>query len=250
VLSLAYSPDGKTLASGSGKISAVYSPGGAPLGWCPWSGKTPAYWPEGLGDEPPVGVNRPGAVVGKWLASGREVLALEPGEIKLWDVATGQEQAAFYLPGPHPAGLPQVTEPLGGYTVVSVAFSPDGKTLASGSEIMLPPRGQVRGLGFSGPPPPGEIILWDVATGENQATLLGQISWVNCVVYSPDGKMLASGSAGGTVKVWNVATDREPAALQGHTDEVSCVAFSPDGQTLASGSYDKTIKLWDVQAGK
>jgi dipeptidyl aminopeptidase/acylaminoacyl peptidase len=161
--------------------------------------------------------------------------------------------------------------------VNSVAFSPDGKTLASGSgdvgtislldvatgkeQATLEGRdGRVTSVAYS---PDGKTLasgnwdgtikLWDVATGKEQATLKGHTNWVNSVAFSPDGKTLASGGGAsiagefkpGEVNLWDVATGKERATLKGHTIVVS-VAFSSDGKTLASGSYDKTIKLWDV----
>ncbi|MDE3258695.1 MAG: Ig-like domain-containing protein [Gemmatimonadota bacterium] len=109
----------------------------------------------------------------------------------------------------------------------SVAFSPDGATLASGSDD-------------------GTLKLWNVATQTGVATLEGHTGGVNSVAFSPDGATLASGSDDGTLKLWNVATQTGVATLEGHTGGVNSVAFSPDGATLASGSDDGTLKLWDV----
>src|SRR5436305_39075 len=110
--------------------------------------------------------------------------------------------------------------------VESVAFSPDGKTLASAGD--------------------STIKLWEVASGKNTATPTGQKELVGAVVVSRDGKTLASVSVDRTIKLWDVASGKNNSTLTGHKDRVVCVAFSPDGKTLASGSGDKTIKLWDV----
>jgi WD40 repeat protein len=112
-----------------------------------------------------------------------------------------------------------------------VAFSPDGKTLASGH----------RG---------GTIKLWDSATGEERATLeQGHGDSDRYVAFSPDGRVLAAANYyEGTVTLWDAVTGKYRARLDGHALYVSCVAFTADGKKLASGSYDKTVKLWEVAA--
>ncbi len=132
--------------------------------------------------------------------------------VKLWSVREGREIAA-----------------LTGHSslVFSVAFSPDGGTLASGSGD-------------------NTVKLWSVRERREIATLTGH-SYVNSVAFSPDGEMLASGSHDHTVKLWSVSQRREIVALTGHSDDVTSVAFSPDGGTLASGSNDNTVKLWSVR---
>ena len=115
------------------------------------------------------------------------------------------------------------------YGVLSMSFSPDGTTLASGG-------------GWND----NTVRLWDVATATHKATLTGHTDWVNSVSFSPDGTTLASGSRDNTVRLWDVATATHKATLTGHTDWVNSVSFSPDGTTLASGSRDNTVRLWDV----
>ncbi|MDZ8069996.1 MAG: caspase family protein, partial [Nostoc sp. DedQUE08] len=115
--------------------------------------------------------------------------------------------------------------------VYSVAFSPDGKTIASASADKT-------------------VKLWDAATGKSITTLKGHSDAVYSVAFSPDGKTIASASADKTVKLWDAATGKSITTLKGHTSGVNSVAFSPDGKTIASASDDKTVKLWDAATGK
>jgi uncharacterized delta-60 repeat protein len=134
------------------------------------------------------------------------------GMVKLWDINTRQEMATFEG---HMSN------------VFSIAFSPDGKTLATGSSDRT-------------------VKLWDIPTGQELATLTGHAGAVFFVSFSPDGKTLATGSWDNTVKLWDVAKRQEVGTLEEHTGRVFSVSFSPDGKTLATSSDDTTIKLWDV----
>ena len=123
-------------------------------------------------------------------------------------------------------------------TVNSVAFSPDGKTLASGAGS---------GLLWSND---NTVRLWRVSDGKLLRTMEGHTNWVRSVAVSPDGKTLASGSDDNTVRLWRVLGRKLLRTLEGHTNTVMGVAFSPDGKTLASGSDDSTVRLWRVSDGK
>ncbi len=124
-------------------------------------------------------------------------------------------------------------------SILSVAFSPDGKLLATSDTN-------------------GEIRLWQLAErcggaepfGKLLLSYQGHSSWTLSVIFSPDGRTLASSSVDQTVKLWDVDTGKCRKVFQGHDNWVWSVAFSPDGRTLASSSFDQTVKLWDVDTGK
>ena len=117
--------------------------------------------------------------------------------------------------------------------VQSVAFSPEGTILASGSDD-------------------GNVKLWDVETRTHITTLQGHGGGVYSVAFTPDGTALASGSADRTIILWDVETKGQTriTTLRGLTNPVRPLAFSPDGTTLASGLGDGTIVFWDVEAGE
>ena len=125
-----------------------------------------------------------------------------------------------------------------GFSANSVTFSPDGQTLASGSNDY---NYRSESLDYT-------IRLWRV-TGSGMRRLIGHTDLINSIAFSPDGETLASGSSDNTIRLWRVADGLLIRTLTDHTDSVFSVAFSPDGQTLAAGSRDNTIRLWRVADG-
>ena len=151
----------------------------------------------------------------------RQLLAIGRsfGGIKLWQMPSREEICTLT-----PSG-----------TVSAIAFSPDGKLLASGS------------VGKT-------IKIWQLNTGEKLLTpkmhsaavtaLKGHSDRINSLAFSPDGKILASGSDDKTIKIWQLDTGKLICTLTGHSAAVQSVAFSPNGRMLVSGSWDTTIKIW------
>ena len=186
--------------------------------------------------------------------------------VKLWNLKTGKLERSLDYPKSMPPLPPNVKD------ITAIAFSPDGKILASGDNtkiklwntatgdqiaILTGHTHWINSLDFS---PDGNILasgsqdgkikLWNVKTGKAIRSLELHTKAVKSVVFSPDGAQLASGSADGSIRLWNVETGEPINSFPGHTDEVSSVAFSPGGEMLASGSFDKTIRLWDPKTGR
>ncbi|CDR10606.1 trypsin-like peptidase domain-containing protein [Streptomyces iranensis] len=142
---------------------------------------------------------------GKMIAFGRD-----DGTIHIWEVATGKTHYTLKQHG----------------RLSDLAFSPDGKTLATTNE--------------------NDVQVWDTTTGKAQYTLAGHTGLVTSLAFSPNGKTLATGSEDTTAQLWDVATQKARYKLAGHADVVSSVSFSPNGKYLATGGQDATVRLWDT----
>ena len=241
VLSVSFSPDGALLAAGDsdGTVTLWDTATQAPVGTL--QGQTDHI----RDDITTLSFTPDGAV----LVSGAA-----DGTVLLWDVGTGSATA---LPG-H-------------VSFTSMAFSPNGTRLASGlsdgtvrlwdTATRAPVAaleghvgGEVEWVSFS---PDGALLaslggwfstvkLWDMAT-ETRIATLDEREILLSTAFSPDGTLLAAGSADNTVILWDVETRERIITLEGHTDRVESVSFAPDG-LLASGSWDRTVILWDVRA--
>ncbi len=148
---------------------------------------------------------------GKYLASGSE-----DETVVIWDAKSGQRL--------------QTLEGHSDY-VRSVCWSPDGKYLASGSCD-------------------NTVIIWDAKSGQSLKTLEGHSNSVLSVCWSPDGKYLVSGSVDETIKIWDANSDVKLKSLQGHSNWVESVCWSPDGKYLVSGSRDNSVIIWDANSGE
>ena len=137
-------------------------------------------------------------------------------EISLWNPSTGKHKQTFAL---HPD-----------CSTTGAAFNPNGKTVAIGSEN-------------------GTIYLHALDTGELEMALTGHEEYVENLAFSPDGKTVVSGSGDGTIRLWDIHTGEHRLIFTGHTLDTIGVAFSPDGKTLASSIDDGTIRFWDTDTG-
>ena len=231
VLEIAYAPNGKTLAS-AGRDETIRL----------WNSKT--------GENVATLTGHGGLVTtvafspdGKKLFSGSG-----DGTVRLWSIQTSKqlwssdtpqkqmldEERKLPLPGVFRSNTPtrpfrSPFEMLGLQWVLAVAYSPDGKMLASSGSS------------------DGTIQLWDVETGKQLSTLKGHTEMVDTLVFSPDSTTLVSGSRDDTLRVWDLNAGRMLRKLSGHSNDIRSVVFSTDGKMLASGSKDSSVRLWDAK---
>jgi WD40 repeat protein len=189
---------------------------------------------------------------GKWVVAGSQEktvmlwnaetgtldCTIETGETWPWSVSFSPDGTALAIGGGKIDGSGEVTisEPKTGTVkhvfkqekhVSTVAFSPDGKVVASGGHGQL-------------------VQLWDLKKGALLISLQCPETVCDSVEFSPDSKTVAGAARDGKVRIWDVQSGVLKKTLEGHQSQVRGVAFSPDGKTLASGSLDKTIRLWAI----
>jgi WD40 repeat protein len=238
VHAIAFSPDGARMATASDRTLTIWS-------------RDPSYHRQ---------VERSGETYhGLAFSPDGRTLALgaEDGSIRLWEMPEARERGV-----------------LRGHsgTVTSVAFSPDGKRLVSGSRegrlllwdaitgaerrvLMTEGSARIRVAAFS---PDGRtigiaepsseamaVVLFDAETGEIQTHLFGHALGINCLAFSPDGQILATGGVDGSMKLWYLKQAKEPAFLR-EGFSLNSLAFSPDGRWLAYAGADERVQLMDV----
>lgn len=251
---VAFSPDGSRLATARWGRKVEGQPSPVSL-WDTASGKRLAIFPGRAEGEDGL----------TFTPDGRSLLISSRSGVRLWRLPGGDGVVER-----QPAGHQD--------EAWSVAFSPDGRIVATGSDDDKPDatiklwdtatrrlirgwkggQGTVASLAFS---PDGTVVasghlvdkgilrVWDPATGRKLAILAGHGDRVRAVAFAPDGRRLASASSDGTVRLWDVDSWREAAVLRGHADTVHAIAFSPDGRTLASAGNDGDIRLWSLPIG-
>jgi WD40 repeat protein len=240
VISVALSPDGRRIVSGSDdntlrvwdadsgqligalaghtdKVTSVaFSPDGHLIVSGGWDNSV-RLWDARTGQ--PIGAPLTGhtdkVVSVAFSPDGRRIVSgSADGTLRLWDAATRKLIGAIRVP-------------IGG----TVAFSPDGRRIVSGSDKTL--------------------MLWDASTGQQIGVLTGHTDAVTTVAFSPDGHRIASGSYDKTVRLWDAESGQPIGGpLTGHTNVVTSVRFSPDGNRMVSGSYDNTLRLWNPDTGQ
>ncbi|KAL6830725.1 WD40-repeat-containing domain protein [Trichoderma sp. SZMC 28015] len=248
IRSIAFSPDGKIFASSS-------------------DDNTIRLWEVSTGSHKRTLVGHYGNVESIAFSPNATILASSSidNTIRLWDITLGSCRQTIE------DRLQTIEEHIDGIEERSVAFSPDGRILASVSrnglirlwdvalgkyqekvgEINL-----VHHMAFS---PVGEILavsrvdnsiqLWDTSSWRKLKTLNINVRQSSPLAFSPNGKMLAFMGPEKNILLWDMATESIWDTLVGHRDKITSLAFSPDGMTLASASWDRTIKLWDISLG-
>jgi WD40 repeat protein len=209
VSSVAFSPDGKTIVSSSGDKTLRR-----------WDAQT------GVAKGKPLTGHSEAVTSFAFSPDGKTIVSGSWDDtLRLWDAQTGVAKGKP-LTAPQDTVISVTFRP-----VNSVAFSPDGKTIVSGSGDET-------------------VRLWDVQTRVAKGKFTGHQDMVYSVAFSPDGKTIVSGSLDGTLRMWDAQTRVDKGKpLTGHQDAVSSVAFSPDGKTVVSGSFDGVLRRWDTQTG-
>jgi WD40 repeat protein len=253
VSGVAWSPDGKRIASASGDHTAQV-----------WDAANGGHVLTYRGHSSDV-------LTIAWSPDGRCIASTsDDGTVQIWDAFTGQHVLTYTGPSSVRGSAPAAAN--------AVAFSPDGKYLAIGGvgAAVLLDASTAKVLGYYGPhggeahavafSPDGRYLaigrddssvqVWNVVSVSNVYTYSGHSTDVFTLAWSPDGKRIASGDGNGSVQVWDALTGAHVYTYRGHVDyywghftsnqAVNCLAWSPDGRQVASGSSDDSVQVWEA----
>jgi WD40 repeat protein len=210
-LGVAFSPDGLLVASGKDAIVFVDPATLEQKKKLTWRKKRDGSG-DGDDDEPRLGAHAPSF----FAFSGKNMATAGGRSIRIWDLEQGQLDFEF----------PEAED-----FVARIAFSSDGKRIASGSDD-------------------GNVYVWSIAKQKQIGKLEGHGGSVTCVAYTPDGSTLVSGSKDMTVRAWNAKDGDELEKWVGHTEPIVSVAFSPDGKEVVTAGRDERVIVWEAATGK
>jgi WD40 repeat protein/serine/threonine protein kinase len=244
VLDVAYRPDGRQLATGSGDSIRLWDPATGKQLFVLSGGSLPSlvYSSDStrlISDDESSNHQLWDATTGKLIASlgvrraseydlgvifspnGKRVAAAAGKEVRIYDAATGRQLSSL---GPHE------------WDVHSAHFSPDGTRIIT----------HQMSAGYS-----SMLYLWDAETGRQVAKLIGHKTAMTAAVFNPEGTLLATAGLHPecVVRLWDATNGKLLHTLSGHANSLECLCFSPDGARLASASLDQTARLWDAKTG-